>query len=222
MPNVEPRRRLRIAITAAVYAIFFGLAVRVVRGDVVCDEEWCIYSSAPYKLWFIMPIFPALAAWFGSRRLLDGPAVARHDLMLFCAAPEGGWRDGGPQVGALLATLGALGYATRAFVLDDRLSALAVAAGPEPLLGPRFLLMEGRSRARRAFLRLMLFGSNAKGGGVIEVSDTADGLYQELATYIVRALTPALPDLRFRRYDSSLPPERARDMVLPARPARNG
>jgi hypothetical protein len=223
MPNVDARRRLRIAITVAVYLIFFGLAYVVVRdalGWVCADDGWCISSTGPWKFWFAVPVLPAFGAWLAARRLLDGPAVERHDLMLFFAAPPGGWRDGGPQIGELLAGLGALGYGLRAFVLDDRLQPLTLAAAQEPVLGPRFLVIEQRSRARRAFLRLMLSGGNTKGGGIIEVSDTDGGLYQELASYVVRALAPALPELRFRRYDSGLPPDPARDMTLPARPAR--
>ena len=179
-------------------------------------------SSAPWKFWFTTPLFPAFVAWFVARRVIDGPAVERDDLMLFYTVPPGGGHEGGPRVGDLLAGLAALGYAPRAFVLDNQLQPSSIATGAEPLLGPRFLLLEGRSRARRAFLRVMLSAGASKGTGIIEVSDSARGLYAELGSYVVRALAPSLPELRFRRYDSSLPPESARAVVLPERPTRLG
>jgi hypothetical protein len=221
LPNVESRRRLVHGIAVVVYAIFFILAYGIVRGTLgwVCDEGgWCISSSAPWVFWLSLPVFPALAAWLAARRLLDGPSVGRHDLTVFFSAPPVG-REGGPCIGDLLAGLAELGYAPRAFVLDDLLRPSSVATGTEPLLGPRFLLLEEHSRARRAFLRLMLSAGEAKGTGIIEVSDSAQGLYAELASYIVRDLAPSLPDLRFRRYDSGLSPETAHSLVLPARPA---
>lgn len=223
LPNVESRRRLVQVVVVAVYLVFFVLAYRIVRdelGWVCADDGWCISSSAPWRFWFSIPIFPAFVSWFVARRLLDGPAVERHDLMLFFTVPPGGGYAGGPRLRDLLAGLEGLGYSPRAFGLDDQLRAASPATGEEPVLGPRFLVMERRSRARRAFLRLMLSAGEAKGGGIIEVSDTARGLYVELASYVVRALAGALPDLRFRRYDSSLPPEAARELVLPARPTR--
>jgi hypothetical protein len=219
LPNVDTRRRLVNAVAVAVYAIFFGLCYRLVRDELgwVCgDNGWCISSSAPWKFWFSIPIFPAFVSWMVARRVLDGPTVERHDLTVFFSGLAGG----GPRIGDLLQALAALGYAPRAFVLDDGLQPTGIATGLEPVLGPRFLLLQSRSRARRAFLRLMLSGGSAKGGGIIEVSDTAGGLYAELASYVVRALAADLPELRFRRYDSSLPPESARDVVLPARPTR--
>jgi hypothetical protein len=226
LPNVESRRRLIHAVAVAVYLIAFGLAYRMVRGELgwVCDEStgWCISSSAPWKFWFTTPLFPAFVAWFVARRVIDGPAVERDDLMLFYTVPPGGGHEGGPRVGDLLAGLAALGYAPRAFVLDNQLQPSSIATGAEPLLGPRFLLLEGRSRARRAFLRVMLSAGASKGTGIIEVSDSARGLYAELGSYVVRALAPSLPELRFRRYDSSLPPESARAVVLPERPTRLG
>jgi hypothetical protein len=221
LPNIEPRRRLAIGIGVAVYAIFFGLTYQIVRDELgwVCGSDgWCISSTAPAKFWFTVPLLPAFLTWLAARRLLDGPTVERHDLMLFFTVPSAGG-DAAPRLGGLLQHLGALGYAPRAYALDEQLRPLSAATGLEPLLGPRTLLLERSSRARRAYLRLML-SAGERGSGIIEVSDTAGGLYAELASYLVRALAAALPDLRFRRYDSSLPPERADALTLAARPAR--
>ena len=218
--DAEPLYKRTIAIFEQALGPEADRIVRDELGWVCADNGWCISSSAPWRFWFSTPIFPAFVSWFVARRLLDGPTVERHDLMLFFTVPPGGGYAGGPRLHDLLAGLEALGYSPRAFGLDAELRAASPATGQEPVLGPRFLVMEKRSRARRAFIRLMLSAGEAKGGGIIEVSDTARGLYAELASYVVRALAGSLPDLRFRRYDSSLPPEPARDMVLPPRPTR--
>lgn len=216
LPNTESRRGIAKGITAAVYIAFFVAACMVVTGTTVCaDDGWCLTSSAPYKLWFIMPLFPALAAWLVSRRLLDGPKVQRDDLVVFFSLVGGAV----PRVADLLAGLAAAGYTPRAFQVDERLQPTAPATGLEPLLGTKFLVQEPRARARRGFLRLAL-SAGPKGTGVIEVSDTEKGLYAEMATYVVRDLASLLPDVRFRRINSALPPEVGREMKLPPRPVQ--
>ena len=64
-PDLESSGGMVKVITAAVYLLFLGATYRIVRGDLgwVCnDTGWCISSSAPWKLWFLMPVFPAFVA----------------------------------------------------------------------------------------------------------------------------------------------------------------
>jgi hypothetical protein len=219
LPDTESHPFDVKAITAAVYIACFVLACIFVKGTTVCsDDGWCITSTAPYRFRFIIPIFPALLTWLGMRRWLEGPSVQRDDLVVFFSLPSGAAGQG-PRIGDLLAGLAAAGYTPRAFQINEDLRPTAPATGTEALLGPKFLIQEPRGRARRAFLRLAL-SAGPKGTGVIEVSDTESGLYAEMATYVVRDLASLLPDLKFRRLNSALPPEVGRDMKLPPRPVQ--
>jgi len=222
-PDLESSGGMVKVITAAVYLLFLGATYRIVRGDLgwVCnDTGWCISSSAPWKLWFLMPVFPAFVAWLVARRLLEGPSVQRDDLVVFFTMP-GGAGGAGPRLGDLLAGLAAVGYTPRAWQVDDALNPIAPAAGTEALLGQKFLIQDPRGRTRRGFVRLAL-SAGPKSTGVIEVCDSDKGFYAELATYIVRDLASLLPDLKFRRINSALAAEVGRDMKLPQRPVLLG
>ena len=224
-PSTESRGRLAGAIAFVVYDIGFGLTHQIVRdalGWVCGSDGWCISSSAPWKFWFGAPLLPAFFAWMVARRLLDGPPVVRDDLVMFFSAPDGDGRGSGPRVADLLASLATRGYSPRGFLVSDQLRPRSPATGLEPLLGSKFLVLETRSRARRAFVRMMLSTRDAKGTGIIEVSDSEQGLYAELATYLVRGLEPVLPNLCYRRLNSALSPEAARDLALPASPVHLG
>jgi hypothetical protein len=220
LPDTESSGGAVKVITAVVYLLFLAASYRIVRGDLgwVCnDTGWCISSSAPWKLWFLIPVFPAFVAWLVARKLLEGPTVQRDDLVVFFKLPGGA----GPRLGDLMAGLTAVGYTPRAFQVDDALQPTAPATGTEALLGPKFLIQDPRGRARRGFVRLAL-SAGPKGTGFIEVSDSEKGFYAELATYVVRDLASLLPELKFRRLNSALSPEIGREMKLPQRPALLG
>lgn len=223
LPDIESSGGTVKMITAFVYLLFFGACYRIVRGSLgwVCgDDGWCISSTAPWKFWFLVPVFPAFFSWLIARRLLEGPTVQRDDLVVFFTVP-GGTGGAGPRLGDLLAGLAAVGYTPRAFQVDDTLQPTAPATGTEALLGPKFLIQDPRGRARRGFVRLAL-SAGPKGTGVVEVSDSEKGFYAELATYVVRDLASLLPDLKFRRLNSALSAEVGRDMKLPQRPVLFG
>src|SRR5262245_51945571 len=133
LPNVESRGGAVKAITGAVYLAFFGASYLIVRGSLgwVCGEDgWCISSTAPWRFWFFIPVFPAFAAWLAARRLLEGTAVHRDDLVVYFTLP-GGAAGAGPRLGDLLAGLAAVGYTPRACQVDDALQPVSPATGLE-------------------------------------------------------------------------------------------
>jgi len=223
LPDTESHAGMVKVIAGIVYVLVLGATYSVVRGSLgwVCEDNgWCISSSGPWKLWFLMPFFPTFLAWVIARKLLEGPSVQRDDLVVFFTLP-GGAAGAGPRLGDLMAGLTAVGYTPRAFLVDDALQPTAAATGTEALLGPKFLIQDPRARARRGFVRLVL-SAGPKGTGFVEVSDSEKGFYAELATYVVRDLASLLPDVRFRRLNSALAPEVGREMKLPQRPALLG
>jgi hypothetical protein len=216
-----------MVIAVVAYALAFAGAFFLVRGelDPQCTEEgFCFWTSGPWKFWFTMPAVPAFLGWFGARRLINGPRVTREELMLFFAAPSEprapAGAGAGATIGALLAALAQLGYRLRAFALDQAFRPVGEAAGGEPLVGGQFLLKEESVAARLAYLRLVLSPARSKATGLLEIADTADGVYAELASFAMQVLSSMLPDLRFRRLVSSLPPEPASVMAPPPRPIR--
>jgi hypothetical protein len=227
LPRIQPARRLPIALAVVAYAIGFVGAFVLVQGDLdpKCSEEGlCLWTSGAWKFWFTMPLVPAFLALFGARRLLNGPRVTREELMLFFAAPSepraAAGTGSGATVGALLAALAQLGYSLRAFALDGALRPAGEAAGGEPLVSGQFVFKEKSVTARLAYLRLVLSPARSKGTGLLEIADTSAGVYAELASFAMQVLSSMLPELRFRRLVSALPPEPAAVMAPPPRPIR--
>ena len=225
LSKIQPMRRLPVVIGVVGYLAGFLAAYQLVRGDldnVMCFGASCYFHTGPWKFWFIMPLVPAALAWLVARRLLNGPRVTHEeDTMLFFAPPLASpTRGAAATVSGLLAALSQIGYTLRAYRIDAALRPVAPADGSEPLVGSQFLIKEAKVPARLAYLRLTLSATAPAGRGIIEIYDTTAGIYVELASFIVQCLAPVLPDLKFRRLNSSLPPTAAGVVSLPPRPQR--
>jgi hypothetical protein len=215
--NLGASRRIPTVIAGITYAIGFTLAYLLVHEDLggMCGPEpVCIWHSGPWKFWFVMPVLPAGIAWFVAFRLQNGPSVEREQLALFFSPPTG---DPLPTLQTLGDGLIAAGYTVRVHCVDDALTTGTAATGMEPLLGCNIAMQDSTSRARRAYLRLILSPPRGNGNGLMDVVDTDSGHYAKMASATLLALAKHLPDLRFRRVDSALSPVPATSCT-PTRP----
>jgi hypothetical protein len=160
----------------------------------------------------------AVATWFITRRILDGPNLQRSGWSLSFTGPILA------KVNDLIHQLGQRGYRLEVSELDDATEPVRVAPPDRALGGSQLGLAATDSRTRaRVTLRLSQPDApGAPGLGLVESEDTTAGFYDELAEYLVATLGELVPSLAYKRADSALDPESAASLrsLLPEKPSR--
>jgi hypothetical protein len=160
----------------------------------------------------------ALLTWFLLRRFLDGPGVTRSGWSLSFNGPIAA------KVNDLVLQLGNRGYRLEVTELDDATEPVRIAP-PDRALGGSQLGLAAIDSPTRARVTLRLSQPDAPDGpglGLVESEDTSAGFYDELAEYLVAALSELVPSLRYKKADSALEPEPAESLrsLLPEKPSR--
>jgi hypothetical protein len=211
----QARSKLSARLAAAVALSLALIAWLLVRSDLWKAAGWT--GGPEVGLVIFLPAAGALATFYLSRRILDGPTLQRTSYALAFTGPAGA------RVADLAAILARRGYQLELIELDDAAEPLRAAASDRSLSGLQLGLVAPSRQVGRA--RVVLRLSNAAAGqpgvGLLESEDTQAGFYDELGQYVLAALAEIVPGITYKGANSAIDAEAAESLrtLLPERPS---
>jgi hypothetical protein len=206
-----------LALIAAVVGAVVGWLL--VRAEARAWIEYGFDSGPEMGFVVFLSVGAAVATFYISRRILDGPGLSRT-----------GWSlsfEGQPPatIGGLLDALKSHGYRLEAAELDDAAEPKGAAPPSRLLAGAQIALADPQRKAGRARVVLRLSSPAAPqepGLGLIESEDTPDGFYDELAQYVIAKLGELVPGISYKGANSTIDAEPAESLgkLLPPHPSR--
>jgi hypothetical protein len=209
-----------LVIAGGVFIVVWLVCFALVRKD--AEEKWAVGMDARHELKFAgtVAVFAAGAAFAFARRLeRGGPEVKREEWTLHAAD------FGGGQITNLQRGLDRHGYEISIIGLSEAGEPAKALAPTQPLAGARLGIRDRRHPVVGASLSLLLPAPGARPGfGMLTVidEDPNEGVYAEMAQYLLAALSEVAPGRRFKRLSSGLAPDPADALraQLPPSPRR--
>jgi hypothetical protein len=197
-------------IAAGVFVAVWIVCYALVKHDVEEKVGAGVTVGHEFKFAGYMAVFAAGAAYVFARRLeRGGPEVKREEWSLHAAD------FGAGQLGTLQRGLERHGYVISFIGLSEAGEPAKAALPSQPLAGARLGIRDRRHPVVGASLSLLLPAPHRPDGrpgfGMLTVvdEDPNEGVYAEMAQYLLAALSEVVPDLRFKRLSSGLAAESA-------------
>ena len=212
-----------LVIAGGVFIVVWLVCFALVRKD--AEEKWAVGMDARHEFKFAgtVAVFAAGAAFAFARRLeRGGPEVKREEWTLHAAD------FGAGQITHLQRGLDRHGYQVSIIGLSEAGEPAKAVTPTQPLAGARLGIRDRRHPVAGASLSLLLPTPPAPGArpgfGMLTVidEDPNEGVYAEMAQYLLAALSEVVPGLRYKRLSSGLAPDPADALraQLPPSPRR--
>jgi hypothetical protein len=194
-----------MVIAAGVFVVVWIVCWALVKHDVEEKVGAGVTIGHEFKFAGYMAVFAAGAAYVLARRLeRGGPEVKREEWSLHAAD------FGAGQVVNLQRGLDRHGYEISIIGLSEAGEPAKLVLPSQSLAGARLGIRDRRHPVVDASLSLLLPGPPTPGArqgfGMLTVvdQDPNEGVYAEMAQYLLAALSEVVPGLRFKRLSSGL------------------
>ena len=192
-------------IAGGVFIVVWLVCFALVRKD--AEDKWAVGMDAKHEFKFAgtVAVFAAGAAFAFARRLeRGGPEVKREEWTLHAAD------FGAGQITNVQRGLDRHGYEVSIIGLSEAGEPAKAVVPTQPLAGARLGIRDRRHPVVGASLSLLLPAPPAPGArpgfGMLTIidEDPNEGVYAEMAQYLLAALSEVVPGLRFKRLSSGL------------------
>jgi len=218
---VKPRGApLALAVGGVVAAVAAGIAWLLVQPDIEAKWEAGFAGRREFMFMAFCAVFAGGAAYALVRRMTHGPELAREEWTLNLADL------GGRAVSDLERGLERYGYQPAIVMVSEAGAPSGPTHPTQPLSGARLGVTDRRYLVAGAGLTLLLPRPEtdarrpALGMLTIVDRDPNEGMYAEMAQYLIAAMGELIPELRFKRLMSGMKPDPAAGLAatLPPRP----